>query len=390
MTTLSEKYRPECFIDVKGQSQAIEMIELFFKRFPLKKALILHGPAGTGKTTLALVLAKEKNLELFELNASDLRNRKTLEEVMGPATQQQALFGKKGKIILVDEVDGVTSVDRGGLTELIALIEKSQFPIIITSNNIWQQKFNLLRRKAEMVKMKEMKYDLLIEILKNIVKKEGKEVGENLLKTIAVKSRGDCRAALNDLQSVLDSEVGVLDIHERDKEEDIFNVLRRVFKDRSDPRLIHAYDSVDMSLDEIFLWIEENIPYEYKGDDLYRAYEALSIADVFRGRVYRQQHWRFLVYQTFLLSAGISFASKKSRSLSDFTVYQRPKRILKIWMQNQRNIYKKSITMKYAKKVHVSKKRAMKEFQVLKPILQNPKIQKELDLDEKEILFLGK
>lgn len=43
----------------------------------------------------------------------------------------------------------------------------------------------------------------------------------------------------------------------------------------------------------IFLWIEENIPYEYKGEELARAYDALSIADVFRGRIHRQQHWRF-------------------------------------------------------------------------------------------------
>ena len=50
------------------------------KQFPKKKALMLYGPAGTGKTSLAIASAKENNLEILELNSSDLRNKKKLEE----------------------------------------------------------------------------------------------------------------------------------------------------------------------------------------------------------------------------------------------------------------------------------------------------------------------
>lgn len=163
---------------------------------------------------------------------------------------------KKGKIILVDEIDGIT-VDRGGLPELLALIEKTHFPIIITANNIWQQKFALLRRKVEMIKLKEIKYETILSILRNIGKKENKQIKEDILKTIAAKSRGDIRAALNDLQTVLDVETEVEikaeDIHEREKEEDIFHILRKIFKDKSDPNLINAFESVDMEIDDIFM-----------------------------------------------------------------------------------------------------------------------------------------
>jgi len=386
MIPLSEKYRAGCFADIKGQEPAIDSLKSFFKNFPYQKAILLHGPAGTGKTSLAFALANEENLEILELNASDLRNRNKFEQVLAPAIQQQSLFGKKGKIILVDEIDGIT-VDRGGLPELLALIEKTQFPIILTANNIWKQKFNLLRRKAEMVKLKEINYDITFSILKNIIKKESKIVKEDILRTIAAKSRGDVRAALNDLQTVLDTEVSPIDIHEREKEEDIFHVLRKIFKNKSDPDIIRAYDSVDMPIDDIFLWVEENIPHEYKGEELAKAYDALSKADVFRGRIYRQQHWRFLVYENFLLSAGISLASNKSKSLSEFTIYQRPKRILKIWLQNQKYAKKKSIAIKYAKLVHISRKRAMKEFFLL-PLILDEKARKQLDLSEEEIKFL--
>jgi len=385
MIPLCEKYRCECFADIKGQDLAIDSLKVFLKNFPYKKAILLHGPSGTGKTSLAFALAQEENLEILELNASDLRDRKKLEEVMKPATQQQSLF-RKSKIILVDEIDSI-SVDRGGLPELIALIEKTSFPIIITANNIWQQKFNLLRRKAEIIKLKEITYNSILSILSKITTKENKEVPVDILKTIAAKSRGDVRAALNDLQTSLDIKIEAKDIHEREREEDIFHVLRKVFKNKSDPNLLGVYDTVDMPIDDIFLWIEENIPYEYKGGELAKAYDALSKADVFRGRIYRQQHWRFLVYENFLLSAGISFASKKLKSLSEFTIYQRPKRILKIWLQNQKYAKKKSIAIKYAKAVHISKKRAMKEFFLL-PLILNQEARKKLDLSPEEIKFL--
>ena len=64
---------------------------------------------------------------------------------------------KKEKLILMDEADGITASDRGGLPELIALIQKTQFPIIITSNNVWQKKFSLLRQKCQIVNLKELK-----------------------------------------------------------------------------------------------------------------------------------------------------------------------------------------------------------------------------------------
>ncbi len=144
-----------------------------------------------------------------------------------------------------------------------------------------------------------------------------------------------------------------------------------------------------MSTDEIILWIEENIPAEYQGEELAKAYEALSRTDIFKGRIYKQQYWRFLVYENIFLSYGIS-ASKKNLK-TGFTTYKRPTRILKIWLNNQRTAKKKSISQKYAKYVHVGTKRAMNEFPILKQILKSsPTIQKELKLNEEEIEYLGR
>ncbi len=387
MKTLCDKYQAKCFADIKGQDNVVARVKSFMNNFPKKKALILSGPPGTGKTSLAYALSEETNLEIIELNASDLRDRESIKTVLKGASEQQSLFGKKGKILLVDEIDGITRDDRGGLPELILLINNSNFPLILTANDIWDKKFSNLRKKAEIIQIKEVDYKVIFNILKNISRKENFDIDDELLKSVAIKTKGDIRAAINDLQT-LGKNTAHEDIHERDKKQDIFHTLKFVFQSAPSYETLRAFDKVNMRLDEIFLWVEENIPREYEGEALAKAIDAVSKADVFRGRIYRQQHWRFLVYENFLLSIGVSAA--KSAPKSGFTKYQRPKRILKIWLMNQKLKYKKSIAEKYAKYTHTNKKRALREFSLIKNFLKDKDIQKQLKLDEKEMEFLEK
>lgn len=385
-----EKHRASCFAEVKGQDFAIEKVKIFIKQFPKKKSIILHGPPGVGKTSLAYALASEIDLEILELNASDLRDKEKISQIIGPASLSQSLF-KKGKIILIDEVDGISARDRGGLSELLSILEKSAFPVLITANDIWQQKFNLLRQKSELVPLKEVDYKVVLDILRSICLKEGCRIGDEILTSIAIRARGDIRASINDLEVLAKSKETLLvkDIGERNKEQTIFTALQYIFKNsKLDTKMIDVFDEVHMEIDEIFLWVEENLPLEYRGAELAKALDVLSKADVFRGRIHRQQHWRFMVYEYFFLGAGIA-ASKKSVK-TGWVNYKKPTRILKIWLQNQRNEKKKTICQKYAKYCHISTKQAMKEFLLLKQILKSSKIREELKLSEEEVAYLDK
>jgi replication factor C large subunit len=383
----TEKYRPKKFEEVKGQDEVINKLKRFVVLFPkTQKAILLYGPPGIGKTTLAYVLANETNSEIFELNASDLRNKEKMKEVLKPAIEQKSLL-KKRKIILVDEVDGISESDRGGLPELLRLIEITPYPIILTANDAWNKHLSLLRRKTDMVQLKELDYRTMKLVLFDILRRESLFIENDIITSIAIKSKGDLRAAINDLQAISRvEEPSEIVIDERNKETDIFNSLRQIFKDNPRNDMLNIFDSVNMSIDDIILWVEENIPKEYKGEELAKAFDRLSKTDVFKGRIYKQQYWRFLVYENILLSYGIS-ASKKSPK-KGFTSYKKPSRILKIWLHNQKTTLKKSIAQKYARYVHVGLKRAMQEFVILKDIIKNPEVQKELKLEKDEIEYL--
>jgi replication factor C large subunit len=385
----TEKYRPGKFFDVRGQDLAVGKIKEFLKKFGKgKKAIILHGPPGTGKTALAYVAANEANSEIFELNASDLRNKEKLRGILKPATEQKSLT-KKSKIILVDEVDGISVVDRGGLTELIRLIESSYHPLIITANDIWNRKFSELRRKTELIQLKEIDYKTIKDVMISILRSEKKFIDNDVLTNIAIKASGDLRAAINDLQTAASlPDPSEILISERNKEIDIFSALRIIFKGKPSNALLRIFDSVKKPIDEILLWVEENIPAEYQGEELAKAYDALSKVDIFKRRIYRQQYWRFLVYENAFLSYGISSAKKSEKT--GFTSYKKPTRILKMWLNNRRIEKKKSIAKKYSKYVHVGERRALKEFPTIKSFLLKPEIQKELKLSEEEIEYLNK
>ena len=391
----TEKHRPKNLTEIRGQDIAIEQIKSFIdnfsnstkKKISSKKAIALHGPPGIGKTSLAYAIANEIDLEIFELNASDLRNKIKLREVLKPVTAQKSLL-KKGKIILVDEADGISAMDRGGLTELLTLISSTPYPIIITANDIWSKKLSALRKKSELIQLKEIDYKTIKDVMIQILKKENYFVENDVLTKIAIKAKGDLRAAINDLQAVSNmDDSSQISFDERNKETDIFNALRLIFKGKPTNELLQIFNSINMPIDQILLWVEENIPAEYKNEELARAYELLSRADIFKGRIYRQQYWRFLVYQNIFLSYGISSAKRNIKT--GFTSYKKPTRILKIWLNNQKNIKKKSIAEKYAQYVHIGKKRAMNEFQTIKQIIKYyPDTQKQLKLNEEEIEYI--
>ena len=392
-------YIPKTLADIKGQDKGVAQIRLFISQFKTqkKKGMIIHGPPGCGKTAAAHAAGNDLDLEMVEVNASDFRNKEGIETTVGRSVGQMSLFSK-GKLILLDEIDGLSGTkDRGGIQAISSLIDKTTFPILMTCNNPWDKKFNQLRKKAVLVEFHPLDLRTVTDILSAIATKEGVGIDPGKIQTLARREGGDLRAAINDLQtiSILGSLADIDLLSERNRRDTITDALTKIFK-TTDPEIaLSAYDTVEEDIDQIFLWIDENIAYEYKlPADLARAYDALSKADVFRGRIRRWQYWRFLVTINQLLSAGIALA--KEEKYKGQTTLKPTTRILKIWQANMQHARKKAIAQKIAQATHTSAKQALTTtLPCIQQIFRNNKSQgavlaEELDLDSDDVAWLRK
>jgi len=130
-----EKYRPARIQDVAGNDEAKKAFVAWLNKWlagkPEKKAALLYGPPGTGKTSLVHAAARQYDLELLEANASDVRNSAALERRIWRALTESSLFGKRAKIVLLDEVDGINPrEDAGGLAMILKFIENTRYPLV--------------------------------------------------------------------------------------------------------------------------------------------------------------------------------------------------------------------------------------------------------------------
>ncbi len=392
------KYAPKCHADIP-QIKSAESLKVFIKDFKKQKknAALLYGPSGSCKSCAVHALANELNLEIVEVNASDARNAEQINARLGNALKQQSLFSK-GKVILVDEIDGVSgNKDRGGIPALTKLIAKSTFPVVLTANNPFDKKFSSLRTKSLKIEFPSLDYLEIYTVLKNICNGEKIKFEDEALKALARRAGGDLRAAINDLQSLAHSKKltkkDIDSLSERNQIESIENALIKVLKN-SDPVIaLSAFNDVSLDLDKCLLWLDHNLPYEYtNSSDLSRAYECISRADVFRGRIRRWQYWRFLVYVNMLLTAGVACAKDKKYKSS--VKYEQTRRLLKIWQANMKYAKRKAIAQKIAYKTHCSTKRALHStLPYIKAIFQNNeevalKLAEEFDFDQDEIDWL--
>ncbi|MBN2112466.1 replication factor C large subunit [Candidatus Woesearchaeota archaeon] len=397
-----KKYEPKKIGEIEGQDEAVKELDKFVESFSKqkKRAVLLYGPSGSGKTVSVYAVAKKHNLEMLEVNASDFRNKEQIDSKVGHASRQMSLF-TKGKVILVDEIEGLSGQqDRGGLAALAKLIDETAFPIVLTAQNPWDQKFNAIRKKTSLIHFEELGYSNIYNVLKRICKEEKIKFDDIALKGLARRAGGDLRAGINDLQSLVEEKKELTResleyLSQRSKIESMPSALIKVLKN-SDPKIaLGAFENVEEDIDKQFIWLDENLPKEYKDtSDLARAYEFMSRADVFKGRIRRWQHWRFLVYVNALLTAGV--AVSKDEKYKDFVSYTPTRRILKIWAANMKYQKRKAIAAKIAEKTHTSSSRVMKDtLPYLQTIFrENKKMGKELadglDLEPEELDWLSK
>ena len=147
----SEKYRPQNFMDLIGNEDARKFFAEWFEKWKKGvKPLLLIGPPGIGKTTLAHLAGKNFGYDMISLNASDVRNKKNIQEILEPVLGNQTVLGKP--MIFVDEVDGVHGrSDYGGVEALINILKEPTVPIILAANNDISDKMKKIKKVVKTI-----------------------------------------------------------------------------------------------------------------------------------------------------------------------------------------------------------------------------------------------
>lgn len=202
-TIWTEKYRPSEFSDIKGQGNAIRRIEAFVKSGNLPH-LLLAGPAGTGKTTTALVIAKKLYGEnwrhnFLELNASDDRGIDIVRSTIKDFARTKALGGYPFKIILLDECDSLTKEAQQALRRTMeTFVGSARF---LLSCNYSSKIIDPIQSRCAIFRFRPLSYEQTKEIIYNVSKNEQIEIEEDAMNALHELCNGDVRKLTNLLQS---------------------------------------------------------------------------------------------------------------------------------------------------------------------------------------------
>lgn len=266
MTILYEKYRPQSLDEFCGHEKIILELKKWLENYygPKTKGdnqkanLIIMGSPGIGKTTLAHILLKHYGYDVIELNASDTRNGEQIEnifkEILKASNNVASMLNyEKKKIgIIMDEIDGLSTGDKGGMKKLQYFLQKNNYfcPIILTSNIAHytltgSKKLVELKKNCLFYSLDPVPNHIIYKKIYSIVEKEKLEeiITPPFLNILIQNSSSDFRIILNTIEfTVLIYKTKEIDFESmmefvknntKDVNYDLFQATEKLFKPNS-------------------------------------------------------------------------------------------------------------------------------------------------------------
>lgn len=219
------RYAPQSLSQICGNKSQVEKLQTWLRAFPKNqrtgfkmpgkdgsgthRAIMIHGPPGIGKTTAAHLVAKMEGYDIVESNASDTRSKKLVESGLKGVLSTTSLMGyfshggddveagKKKLVLIMDEVDGMSAGDRGGVGALAAVCKKTQVPMILICNDRKLPKMKPFDFVTFDLPFRRPTTDMIRSRISTIAFREGLKMPANVINALIEGSGADIRQVVN-------------------------------------------------------------------------------------------------------------------------------------------------------------------------------------------------
>ncbi|MFQ5908083.1 MAG: replication factor C large subunit [Thermoplasmata archaeon] len=377
MLDWAERHRPRSLKEVAGNPTAVRQLEAWANAWetgrPKKRAVVLVGDPGIGKTSAALALARDFGWGVIEMNASDKRNAMAVREVATRGalyetfTDEGAFLRRRDgglKLIILDEADNLFGrEDRGGIGAIADTIRRTGQPIALVVNDYYglTRRSSTLKRLAQKIDFHRPRHATVIRVLRNVAAAEGVRLDDEVLTYLADRSGGDLRSAINDLQALAAGRTRVREedlaaVGYRDERTEVFQALEHILRSGDLSVARNSTLGLDEDPERLIMWIDENLPSEYwDPEDLERGTAALARADEYLGRVRRTRRYGLWKYASDWMTGGVTIARKGSFAGSR---YRFPLWLVKMSRSRYRRATADSLLGKIGGAYHMSRQRA--------------------------------
>lgn len=299
-----DHYKPTKLSEVIGHKETLESLYTWLSTWtPASKPILLTGPPGIGKTTLAHLMAKRCKYEVVEVNASEERSANAIKKLF-LSSKTTSIDTKR--LMILDEVDGMSSGDRGGIAEIARAMDGSTFPMICIANEKGNpQKMRPLTAKCTVIKMaRPVKSTIAKALYTKLVEPLKLPIKLSALEALVEQNGNDIRSVINTLQFYTSSggeKDSILRLDAFSASGKLFNSSASL-ADRSELVFVD-YGMVPLMVGEAYIAASKSSLLNCS-----KAADAYTLYDLLDTKVYRGQHWDLMPHAVVAIATTATLA----------------------------------------------------------------------------------